>query len=205
MGRAPIGRDQVQKISKLSRVRDVISVAGGAVQLQGRSVNTFAVDPSTFRSWTPPGTAKTNKLWEALATNRFVTSSAAADQLRLNEGTQYPIVGRTVPQLVMGGSGTLGIPGIDMLVPQRTGQEMGLVPNIAVLVNAPGTNPATTVRAVKRILGQNVDVVNLRERKYQSSTSGSYLDLYKQAARTCPGLSWTVLAAIGQVESDHGR
>ena len=31
------------------------------------------------------------------------------------------------------------------------------------------------------------------------------LDFYRQAAGTCPGLSWTVLAAIGQVESRHGR
>jgi hypothetical protein len=28
---------------------------------------------------------------------------------------------------------------------------------------------------------------------------------YQRAARRCPGLSWTVLAAIGKVESDHGR
>jgi len=33
----------------------------------------------------------------------------------------------------------------------------------------------------------------------------SYLALYKAAAPTCPGLDWHVLAAIGQVESDHGR
>jgi soluble lytic murein transglycosylase-like protein len=35
--------------------------------------------------------------------------------------------------------------------------------------------------------------------------SQEYLHLYKTAAPTCPGLSWTVLAAIGQVESGHGR
>ncbi|MEU7990980.1 lytic transglycosylase domain-containing protein [Streptosporangium canum] len=34
---------------------------------------------------------------------------------------------------------------------------------------------------------------------------GSYLDLYRRSAAVCPGLSWTVLAAIGQVESSHGR
>ena len=33
----------------------------------------------------------------------------------------------------------------------------------------------------------------------------SYLRLYRQAARRCPGLSWAVLAAVGKVESDHGR
>jgi hypothetical protein len=32
-----------------------------------------------------------------------------------------------------------------------------------------------------------------------------YLHLYRTAARRCPGLSWSVLAAIGKVESDHGR
>jgi hypothetical protein len=32
-----------------------------------------------------------------------------------------------------------------------------------------------------------------------------YLTLYRTAARRCPGLSWSVLAAIGKVESDHGR
>jgi membrane-bound lytic murein transglycosylase B len=32
-----------------------------------------------------------------------------------------------------------------------------------------------------------------------------YLALYQRAARRCPGLPWAVLAAIGKVESDHGR
>jgi hypothetical protein len=32
-----------------------------------------------------------------------------------------------------------------------------------------------------------------------------FLALYNGAARTCPGLSWTLLAAVGQVESGHGR
>jgi hypothetical protein len=34
---------------------------------------------------------------------------------------------------------------------------------------------------------------------------GDYLTLYQQAAAVCPGLDWTVLAAIGKIESDHGR
>jgi cell wall-associated NlpC family hydrolase len=33
----------------------------------------------------------------------------------------------------------------------------------------------------------------------------NYLRLYQQAADRCPGLSWTVLAGVGQVESDQGR
>ena len=37
------------------------------------------------------------------------------------------------------------------------------------------------------------------------SMSPEYNALYHAAATTCPGLSWTVLAAIGQVETGHGR
>jgi hypothetical protein len=33
----------------------------------------------------------------------------------------------------------------------------------------------------------------------------AYLTLYQHAPAHCPGLSWTVLAGIGKVESDHGR
>ena len=33
----------------------------------------------------------------------------------------------------------------------------------------------------------------------------NYRDLYIASAHYCPGLSWKVLAAIGQVESNHGR
>jgi hypothetical protein len=33
----------------------------------------------------------------------------------------------------------------------------------------------------------------------------NYRRLYLRATRRCPGLSWAVLAAIGKVESDHGR
>ena len=32
-----------------------------------------------------------------------------------------------------------------------------------------------------------------------------YLDLYRSAARTCPALTWQLLAGIGKVESNHGR
>ncbi len=32
-----------------------------------------------------------------------------------------------------------------------------------------------------------------------------YLALYRSGARSCPGLSWPLLAGIGKVESDHGR
>jgi hypothetical protein len=42
-------------------------------------------------------------------------------------------------------------------------------------------------------------------RSARADTPPGYLRIYQAAAGRCPGLSWTVLAAIGKVESDHGR
>lgn len=39
----------------------------------------------------------------------------------------------------------------------------------------------------------------------QADIPADYLALYQWAASVCPGLDWTVLAAIGKIESDHGR
>lgn len=33
----------------------------------------------------------------------------------------------------------------------------------------------------------------------------NYLPLYQHGAALCPGLDWAVLAAIGKIETDHGR
>jgi hypothetical protein len=42
-------------------------------------------------------------------------------------------------------------------------------------------------------------------RAAQAEIPGAYLAAYWRAARSCPGLSWALLAAVGRVESNHGR
>ena len=209
---------ELAKIKKIKRVRDVITVDGGAVRLkpaatgqsgQEAQANVFGVDASTFRPWTTPDTAADNALWRALARDQFVGSRDAADRLGLKPGTPYPLVGRTTQFVKLAKAAPLGLPGVDALVSRRMSERLGLIRDVAVLVNAPGVDPAKLRRQVRRALGAGSQVINLA-----TSDSGggapngkahSYLDLYKQAAATCKGLSWTVLAAIGQVESDHGR
>lgn len=208
----PVDATTLKKISRIRGVQDLISVDAGAIQLQDKRVNALAVDPSVFRAWTPPGTAQSEPLWAALAADKFVVSDADVQSLGLQPGYGYSVVGRQVLNVTMGGSGPLGLPGIDMLVGKKTGAQLQLVPNVAVMVNAPGTDTVKLAGQVKQILGTGAEVLNLHEKRYEpgqqagSGKPATYLDLYKQsAAKYCPGLSWTILAAIGQIESDHGR
>jgi hypothetical protein len=45
----------------------------------------------------------------------------------------------------------------------------------------------------------------LPSQRAQQDIPPELLTLYQAAADTCPGLPWSVLAAIGKIETDHGR
>jgi hypothetical protein len=213
----PMTAAKLSAISHVKRVRDVITVDAGAVQLQGGRVNMFAVDPSAFRAWTPPGTAKNDGLWNALAQDRFVVTDQVQQQFGLRESMQYPVLGRTQMLVTMGGSGALGLPGINVLVGRDTGRKLGLIHDLAFLVNAPGADSVKLGSQLRKLVGAHSQVIDLHQSATQpqgqpakqprpaAGRPGTYLALYQQSAHLCPGLSWTVLAAIGQIESDHGR
>ncbi|MBC7373388.1 MAG: lytic transglycosylase domain-containing protein [Frankiales bacterium] len=84
---------------------------------------------------------------------------------------------------------------------------MGVVPSSSVLVSAPERGIGALRRAVRDIVGEDATVEVLRVEVTAPRAGGpkTYRDLYIDGARYCPGLSWTILAAIGQVESGHGR
>ncbi len=64
---------------------------------------------------------------------------------------------------------------------------------------------------VRKVLGPSAKIVSLRQQQLpvvkvaRGQLPTTYLQLFQaSAAKYCPGLSWTVLAAIGQIESGDG-
>jgi transglycosylase-like protein with SLT domain len=88
-----------------------------------------------------------------------------------------------------------GIPGVDAIVDGGMAARLGLAADVAILINAPGANLATVVAMTSLPVDDDVP----------AGPPSSWLDLYREsAAQYCPGLSWTVLAAIGEIESGDG-
>ena len=104
------------KIKKLSGVRAVLSVSGGAIKISGKRVNVIGVNPGQFRSWTSPTTAAEQALWQALSQGQFVTSTAAQRTLGVVKGHAYPAVAARQASLTFGGSAALSVPGVDAVV-----------------------------------------------------------------------------------------
>jgi hypothetical protein len=197
-------------LSALKHVQKATVVDAGAVKVSGTGLNLLGVDPAAFRSWTPKAVADQPGVWSALARGEFVADSAAVRRHGLVLGAYYQVDGG--PRLRVAASAPLGLSGVDGLVGADLGRTLGMAQGVAVLLH--GKEGGISEAGVRKVLGKGSQVVMLdaarRTTKKRPTTvtaarPGSYLELYQVSATRCPGLSWTVLAAIGQVESGHGR
>lgn len=210
IARASIPKQTRFALGRLKHVQKVAVVDAGAVKISGTGLNLLAVNPADFRAWTPKPVADEPAVWSALTRGELVTESAAARRLGMVLGAEYQVDGG--PRLRLAASAPLGLKGIDGIVSTRVGRALGLMPEVAVLLHGKAGKVGTA--GVGKLLGHGAQVVSLggsrtpppqQQEVASVGRPGSYLELYKTAATRCPGLSWTVLAAIGQVESGHGR
>ena len=215
--RGGITAAQVGRIRKLGGVAAVLPVDGGKVMVNGRSADVLGVSPQAFRRWTPLATAASAAVWSGLAKGELISTRAAASKLKLAAGKAYPVSAAVREQVLFGGPAALSVPGADAIVNLTRSAQLGLAKNFAVLINAPTANLKTLIGQVQSVIGTHGQVVNLVD--YSLVTEGqqpvevnapagvpaNWVDLFKEsAAKYCPGLPWTVLAAIGEIESGDG-
>lgn len=202
---------QAARLAAIGGVRAMITFDGAQISVDGQSASVIGVSPGQFRSWVPLRTASDQALWTDLAAGQFIASAEAATRLGLQPGGSYQLTGGASRDLTFGGPAGLGISAIDLLVNQAVSRQLGLVPRVAALISAPGLSMTRLLRRVHLILGRAAKVVSLRSRQLpvtrsEPSQITNYLQLFQASAtRYCPGLSWTVLAAIGQIESGDGQ
>ena len=207
---------QIASIKKLAQVRAVLPIDGARITLNGQQVNVLAAPAAQLRSWTPPATAASAALWSDFARGDLIMTSAAASGLGLVDGRSYPVSAVTQTQLTFGTQALLGVPGVDGIISQAQGDKLGLVKNVAVLINAPAAQMDALAEQVRGVLGSGGQAIRLVpvnvttqlpvKTNVPTGRPTSYLTLYQEsAARYCPGLSWTVLAAIGEIESNNGQ
>ncbi|HEU5416702.1 MAG TPA: lytic transglycosylase domain-containing protein [Streptosporangiaceae bacterium] len=202
---------QVARLGKIRGVRNSIAFDGAQITVGGRSVSAIGVNPATFRSWVPVRTASSQGFWTALSNGEFVSGDSVAARLRLRPGASYELAGAVTASVQFGRAARLGLNGVDLLVNRIMSRRLGLVHQVAALISAPGVSMTRLRHQVSAIAGPGVRMESLRTqqlpvtRSTGTSLPTTYLQLFKEsAARYCPGLSWTVLAAIGQIESGDG-
>src|SRR6202034_1956943 len=123
------------------------------IKFTGVCLTVLAASAAALRPWTPPATAASQRVWSAFQAGDLVTSAQAATAAHLVSGAKYPVAAAVSAQITDGGTALLGLAGVDGVVNQAEGRKLGLVRNVAVLVNAPAADMTTLVSQVKSVLG----------------------------------------------------
>jgi Transglycosylase SLT domain len=211
-----VTKADLDKVGKLGGVRAVLAIDGARITVNGKLLTVLAAPAAALRPWTPPATAASARVWSAFQAGDLITTGQAATAARLVSGGDYPVAAAVSARITDGGTALLGVTGVDGVVSQAEGRKLGLVRNVAVLVNAPAAAATTLVSQVQAALGAGARAVRLVPVAVSTSLPvdttpptgrpTTYPQLFQEsAARYCPGLSWTVLAAIGQIESADGQ
>jgi hypothetical protein len=203
---------QIAQLRAVAGVQNMITFDGAEITAGGVKASVIGVNPSTFRSWVPLHAASDQRFWSDLAAGDFVANASGGPSFGLIPGGSYQLVGGSTQIVKFGMAETLGLTGVDLLVNQTLSARLGLVRQVAGLISAPAASITTLRTKVAQILGAGGEIQVLRSQPLPvaSVPSGtkpaSYLQLFQaSAAQYCPGLSWTVLAAIGQIESGDGQ
>ncbi|HVU74334.1 MAG TPA: lytic transglycosylase domain-containing protein [Mycobacteriales bacterium] len=203
---------QLAAVHELRFVTGVTLVDAGEIRVEGRPIRVLGVDPATFRAFTPGPTASSDALWQSLARGELTLGYDVGISQRALGRTVRTRDGQVRQRIRLGAFAAVGLPHAGALLAHRPAIALGVHRNNALILSAPQADAESLSADLHKVFGDQAEVELLGRFALDDSPSSytggrprTYRQLYQAAAKTCPGLSWTVLAAIGQIESDHGR
>jgi hypothetical protein len=158
----------LERLAGLSPAGGAMAFRAGGVSVGGQAVPAVGVDPSSFRRFAAKGTAEATAVWQAVARGEAVVSHAAAKELGLELGK--PVELAPAPRegqptqgspttLRVGAFATVGLPGTDVVVDDRTARSLGIPSATGMLLTAQqGQDPVELADSVRAVTGTGATV-----------------------------------------------
>ncbi|MEU5865595.1 MULTISPECIES: C40 family peptidase [unclassified Nonomuraea] len=184
--RKPFTQELLRKVARLRGVRALELADAASISLDGKRVQTLAVNPSTFRAYTPKVTASSDALWQNVASGDVAVSFVLGNDggLALHSRVSGP-----AGPLRIGAYATTGFGAVDAVVSKETGRRLRLPRDNALIVSAPGTNSDALRRAILAAMpkGTQVATVNPVQPRARIDTpkswpSGSFMTVEQLTA-----------------------
>ena len=156
----PLSDSLIKRIKGLSNVAAVETFGLGNVVIENRALNVAAVDPGTFRRFTPTETAQLQEAWDRVAGGELSITPALGrrfqdknGEIALGSGEDAPTIhiGAFVPQTIR----------IDAVVNEKWAEELDMELGNAVLLSTGGAAPESIRKPLQRIVGKKASIQNL--------------------------------------------
>ena len=129
-------------------------VASGEVHLGSGRTTGLGVDPSTFRAWTPRGTADSDALWRSVAVGEGSVAHVVARAFGVTLGGSVIAAAVHPVHLRVGSFATTGLPGIGLVVDATRSRELALRPGTGLLLSVPNRTPELAAVAARAVVGR---------------------------------------------------
>lgn len=184
ISKVPLGDSQRRALVRATAAHALLSVSAARVVVGRGQTIALGVDPSTFRAWTPKGTAESTPVWHSVANGEAAVAHVVARAFEVPLGGQV-LTQATFPlELSVGSFATTAIPGVGVVVDRERAEELGMVPDTGLLLSVPQRDAEASARLARAALpGVSVNAV-----QYDT----------QPAAR-----GW-VIPAVGRVSSGFG-
>ena len=133
----PFTDAQVTKLVKATGAKASLLVSAGKVFVEKGKTTALGVDPSTFRAWTPKGTAESTAVWQSVAAGDGAVAHVVGRAYELPLGGEVLMQGTFPARLRVGSFTTTAIPGIGLVVDSQRAEELGLTAGTGLLLSAP--------------------------------------------------------------------
>ena len=209
-----VSAHQLTRLRHLYGVRAVTVADQGDVVIGGHMLRVLGFDVGA-RGFTPRFTAVSTPLWQSVIRGDVTVDFSQAGRMSHALGATLSArrARQVLPAVRVGAFATIGLGQTQALVDQTMSRSLGLSLRRVVIVSAPDRSVDGLRSDLQWLLGERAHVHIVRPKQVdqtvisayaRSMIPASYLKLYRAAATTCRGLPWTVLAAIGTVETGNG-
>ena len=146
-------------VARQSGVTGTEPIEAAKIKVNGTFTAVLGVNPSSFRGYTAPSTAASNKLWQAVASGGVAVSYTMGTLDRLSLGGQVIVSGRQQERrLPVMAFGTVGIGGVDAVVSDSVAASLGVPARNALVVSAPPASVPSIAARIKAVLPKGASV-----------------------------------------------
>jgi hypothetical protein len=163
VGRHTLAAALRRRIHRTEGVLATSTLAMATAPVGGRMVTIGAVDPASYRRFTPELTARADAVWARVAEGDIAISPELADDLGQPLGGELVLGNASGALSLRVGAEASMAPTIDAVVNQVRARQLGMVPANAVLVSTGGAEAFHVAESLRRLVGSRATVSALSE------------------------------------------
>jgi hypothetical protein len=152
----------IAKIKALHGVTGIEQLSIGEVSIEDKVLNVVAVDPGTYRNYTPQKSADSTEVWDRVAGGELAVDLSLEKQLPADANGYWRMGSSATAPKIHIGAWAPQIPGaVDAVVNTAWGKSLGMVPDNAVIISTAITSPEKVTKPLKKLLGSAASVQRL--------------------------------------------